>query len=101
MPMFQHRMWARVPGSPALDGDTFLTTKAPPLGRNRLWDLWGNQPALGFVYSWPLNFLNSNSVLRTTDLCTTSLMQPLQFGELETWGWSNLGLHSHGNHVYT
>lgn len=28
-------------------------------------------------------------------------MRPLRFGELETWGWSNLGLHSHGNHVYT
>lgn len=46
-PTLQHRMWARVLGSPALDGNTFLTTKAPPLQRNRLWVLWGEPASFG------------------------------------------------------
>lgn len=54
-----------------------------------------------FVSSRPLNSLNSNSILRTTDLYSTRQTQPLGFGELETWEQSSLGLHSHGSPIYT
>ena len=72
---------AVAPGSPTVAGYTLLTTEAPLL-RGKSWEagLWGlrrNCPALGFVYSRPLNFLNSNYVLRTTNLSTTRRTRPL------------------------
>lgn len=81
------------PGSLTTDGYDLLTTQLLVFWGNRLWrlwDLWGNFPALGFVYSRPLNFLYSNYVLRTTSFYTTSQTPPLRFGELETLrnGWS-------------